>query len=212
MTHGWQSEPTDGSKGGWGSESLILSLCLLFVSVCNSFSLPIRLLVALSIPFSQALLPFLLICVSISLSLYLSIHPSIGLSCCSSIYKCTYICIYSSVYVFIRRSVLLCYLIYLILSFLIDFMLSYLISSNLISSHLIYLSVYLKWSTSAGLPQVDVHSTKTKQFFKTPSILEIDKIKNEAILWDFFQEWKVWVQTWQPRTWQRFAILKIPCL
>ena len=181
----------------FATHSLCLSVCL---SLCPSLSPKLYFLFCLFVS------------LSLSLSLYLSIHPSIGLSCCSSIYKCTYICIYSSVYVFIRRSVLLCYLIYLILSFLIDFMLSYLISSNLISSHLIYLSVYLKWSTSAGLPQVDVHSTKTKQFFKTPSILEIDKIKNEAILWDFFQEWKVWVQTWQPRTWQRFAILKIPCL
>ena len=79
------------------------------------------------------------------------------------------LCVYSPICL-----IMLSYLPYLVFSYRFYFCL---ISSHLISSHLIYLSVYLKWSTSAGLPQVDVHSTKTKQFFKTPSILEIDKVK-----------------------------------
>ena len=48
MTHGWQSEPTDGQKGGCGSESLPRSLSLspspsLSLSLCVPMSLSLSL-------------------------------------------------------------------------------------------------------------------------------------------------------------------------
>ena len=58
MTHGWQSEPTDGSKGGWGSESL--SPCL---SLFSAFRVSLTICLSLSHSFS--------IHVSICLSIYL---------------------------------------------------------------------------------------------------------------------------------------------
>ena len=54
VIHGWQREPTDGSKGGW---SVGLSICL---SVCLSI--------------------YLSVCLSIYLSVYLSIYLSTYLS------------------------------------------------------------------------------------------------------------------------------------
>ena len=58
--HGWQSEPADGPKGGWGSES---------VSLCLSLSLCLLLRVSLSL----------------SLSLVLSLSLSLSLSICLSL-------------------------------------------------------------------------------------------------------------------------------
>ena len=49
-----------------------------------------------------------------------------------------------------------------------------------------------KRSNSARLPQFfNLRTSKTKQFFETSSIFKLDNIKNEAILRDFFQKWKV---------------------
>ena len=62
MNHGWQSEPTDGSKGGW---SVGLSICL---CISLSIYLSIYLTICLSI------------CRSIDLSIYLSTYLSIYLS------------------------------------------------------------------------------------------------------------------------------------
>ena len=63
----------------------------------------------------------------------------------------------------------------------------------------IYLSIYLpiylqvwKRSYSARLPQfLNLTTSKTKQFCETSSIFEVDNIKNETILRDFLQKWKV---------------------
>ena len=59
----------------------------------------------------------------------------------------------------------------------------------------IYLSFYLqawKRSYSARLPQwLNLPTSKTQQFCKTSSIFEVGNIKNEAILRDFLQTWKV---------------------
>ena len=87
--HGWQSEPTDGSKGGWGLEPLILSLSLCFLLV--SFQLSLSVCLTLCPPMSDDLSPSLSIYVSISSSLYLSIHPSIDVSCCPFIYPFIYL-------------------------------------------------------------------------------------------------------------------------
>ena len=47
----------------------------------------------------------------------------------------------------------------------------------------VVVAVYLSICISATL--------KTKQFCETSSIFEVDNIKNEAILRDFLQKWKV---------------------
>ena len=49
-----------------------------------------------------------------------------------------------------------------------------------------------KQSNSARRPQVlNVATSKTKEFCETSSIFEVDNIKNETILRDFLQKWKV---------------------
>ena len=59
----------------------------------------------------------------------------------------------------------------------------------------VYLSFYLqawKRSYSARLPQfLNLTTSKTKQFCETSSIFDVDNIKNEAILRDFFHKWKL---------------------
>ena len=55
-------------------------------------------------------------------------------------------------------------------------------------------SPYQAWkrSNSARFPQfLSLITSKTKHFCETSSIFEVDKIKNETILWDFLQKWKV---------------------
>ena len=55
-------------------------------------------------------------------------------------------------------------------------------------------SPYQAWkrSNSGRLPQfLSLITSKTKHFCETSSIFEVDKIKNETILWDFLQKWKV---------------------
>ena len=85
----------------------------------------------------------------------------------------------------------------------------------------VYLSVYLQYwkrSSSARLPHFSKLTTsKMKQFCETSSFFELDNIRNEAILRDFFNFWtwqhqkqsnsarlsskmENWVQSWQPRT------------
>ena len=71
MRHGWQSESTDGPKGGW---SVGLSICL---SICLSTCLSIFL--------------------SMHLSIYLSVCLSICLSGCLSIYLSTCLSVYLSI-------------------------------------------------------------------------------------------------------------------
>ena len=85
VNHGWQSEPTDGSKGGW---SVRLSICLsvylpaclsLYLSVCLSVYLSTYLPIYLPIYRSINVFVHLFAHLSAYLPLYLSI-PSIGLS------------------------------------------------------------------------------------------------------------------------------------
>ena len=80
MSHGWQSEPIDGPKGGWNVDrSIYLSINL---SIYPSIYLSINLSIYLS------LYP----------SICLSIHPSICLSICPSVYLFPYLLIYLSTY------------------------------------------------------------------------------------------------------------------
>jgi len=47
-------------------------------------------------------------------------------------------------------------------------------------------------SNSVRLPQfLNLTTSKTKQFCETSSVFKVDNIKNEAILRDFLQKWKV---------------------
>jgi len=49
-----------------------------------------------------------------------------------------------------------------------------------------------KRSNSARLPQfLNLTTSKTKQFCETSSFVKVDNIKNEAILRDVLQKWKV---------------------
>ena len=59
----------------------------------------------------------------------------------------------------------------------------------------IYLSIYLQaWTRSYSARhhwKLEVESWKTKLFCETPLILELLNMKNEAILQDILQKWKV---------------------
>ena len=124
---------------------------------------------------------------SIDLSTYLPIYLSIDLS----IYLYLSLSIYLSNYVSIYRPIYL----------------------SIFLSFFIYLSVCLPVYLSTCLSA----SLKTNLFFETSSFFEVDNIKNEAILRDFFNFWtwqhqkegnsarlpskmESWVQSWQPRT------------
>ena len=52
-----------------------------------------------------------------------------------------------------------------------------------------------KCSNSARHPPFSkVTTSKTQQFCETSSIFEVDNIKNETILWDFLQTWKLFAE------------------
>ena len=120
MNHGWQSESTDGPKGGWNVELFIYPS--IFLSIHPFACLPAYL--------------------SIHLSLSASINPS---SCLST-----------------------------------------------------YLSVYLP-----------IHLSVFPSICETPSMFEVGNIKNEAILRDLLQTWKVECRA-DGRVPMRFAIFLTP--
>ena len=99
---------------------------------------------------------------------YLPIYPSIHPSICLSIYLPTYLSIDLSIYLSLSLSICLS----------------------------VYLPVYLqawKRNYSARRPQVlNLTTSKTEQFYETSSMFELDNVKNETILRDFFIFW-----TWQ---------------
>jgi len=84
VSHGWQSEPIDGPKGGWNVDRSI------YLSIYPSIFLSIHLSIYLSINLS--------IYLSLYPSIFLSIHPSICLSICPSVYLFPYLLIYLSTY------------------------------------------------------------------------------------------------------------------
>ena len=203
---GWQSQPTDGPKRGWGSESLIFSLSL---SLSSSVLYPF---ICLSANLSQCL------SVSSSLSLYLSLSLSTSL--------CLYLSILS-IYLSICLSVCLSACLPACLSYL---SLSVSISTLSLSIHSIYPSIYLfiylpiylsvylylsihlvfvserkqlcetsvkkwkltgpKWSNSARNPLKNDRA-QLQDSARLPQILKVDNIKTEAILRDFLQKKKV---------------------
>ena len=111
---------------------------------------------------------YLSICLSSYLSIYLSIHPSIHLS----IYLPRSLSVGLSIYVSICK----------------------LENQAILQDFFIFQSwQHQKRSNSARLPQyLNLTTSKTKQFCKTSSMFELDNIKNEAILRDFFifQSWQ----------------------
>ena len=117
----------------------------------------------------------------LSLSLSFSLFPSLSLT----INLPTYRSIYPSIHPSIHPSLSLCVPTYL------PIYLSFFLSVCLF----IYLPVYLQaWKPrySARLLHVSKLTTsKTKQFCETSSFFEVDNIKNERILRDFLQKWKV---------------------
>ena len=147
----------------WECLSICLSVCL---SVCLSAYLSV----------------FVSICLSIYPSIYLSFHLSVYLSAHQSTYGSTYLSVYLPVDLSICLSIYLS--VYLSISICLSIYLSVCLSICLCSRRLsIYLSIYLSICLPASL--------KTKLFCETSSTFEIDNIKNEAILRDVLQKWKV---------------------
>ena len=108
---------------------------------------------------------------SIYLSSYLSIYPILSYLILSypilsypSIYLSVYLSICLSIYLFIDLSIYRSIDLSIYLSIYLSF----------------FLFHFVNWTTS-----------KTKQFCETYSFFELDNIKNEAILEDFLQKWKV---------------------
>ena len=145
-------------------------------------------------------------CLSVCLSLYLSIYLSIYLSTYLSSYLATYLSIYLSTYLSIYLSISLCLSLYLstCLSASLKTKLFLETSSgfefdNIKNAEILrdFLNVWTrqpqKRRYSTGRPQVlNLTTPKQQQFCETFSTFELDNIKNEAILRDFFI-----FQTWQ---------------
>ena len=136
---------------------------------------------------------------SLYLSLFISIYlsASISLSISSYLYLCLSIsiCLYLSLPLSISTSIYL----YLYLSLPLSISLSLYLSICKFENEAILRDFLNFWTwqrqkrtNSAGLPQcLKLTTSKTKQFCETSSTFEIDNIKNEAILRDFLQKWKV---------------------
>ena len=125
--------------------------------------------------------PSLSVCLSVYLSIYLPIHPS------------SYLSIQLSIYLSIDRSIYLpTYLsIYLSISLSIYLPICKLGNQAILRDFFILQNWHhQKRSSSARLPQcLNFTTSKTKQFCETSSFLEVDNIKNEAILRHFFIFW-----------------------
>ena len=165
----------------------------MYLSICLSIYLTVYLSTYLSIYMSIYLTNYLSIYLPIYLStylpiylsIYLSVYPSIDLS----IYLFFYLSIYLSIYVSIYLSIYLSLSLYLCLSI-------YQSICNL--ENLAILRDVLKFwswqhqkrSNSARRPHFSTLTTsKTKQFYETSAVFELDNIQNEAILRVFFNFW-----------------------
>ena len=167
MTHGWQSESTEGLKGDW-SLSLFLSLLLSFsLFLWLSTYLPTDLSIYLSIYLSISISIYH-IYLSNYLPIYRSIYPSIHLSIYLSIYPSIYLSLSLSIYLPVYLQAWKpCHS-----TRLLHF--SKLTTSK--TQHFCETSSFLKLTTS-----------KTKQFCETSSFFEVDHIKNKAELTASYQ-------------------------
>ena len=181
LKHEWQSEHTEGSKGGW-------SVGLIYLSVCLFVCLPVYLSICLSIYLSSYLSFYLSICLPSYLSFCLSICLSICLPTCLSMHLSIYLSNFASLYVFVRfcLSVFPSFYLSIYLSICLSIYLSIHLSIDLSIYRSIYLSMpiytYLSIHPSIFLSSVSV---KTKQFCKTSPRFSMDNIKNQALLQEF---------------------------
>ena len=144
---------------------------------------------------------FLPIYLSFFLPIYLSIHPSIYL-----IYLSIYLslCISLSLYLSISVSLYLSISLSLYLSihpsiYLSNLSIHLYLSICKLENEAIVRDVLIFWtwqhqkrSKSARLPQLlSLTTSNSKLFCETSSIFQVDNIKNEAILRDVLQKWKV---------------------
>ena len=183
----WMAERTDGPKGGWGSESLHLSLSislcfLLSVSIylCQSIYLPMYLSICLSV--------YLPTCLPVYLSIYLSSYLSVYVSICLSdwtIYLSTYLSICLSIYLCIYLSVLSVYL-----SMYLSFFLSERKKNAGLSSQVEGDGSKLKQFCKASSKN-DSAQLQNEEILRDSSIFDVDNTKNEAFLRDLLQNRKV---------------------
>ena len=171
--------------------SIYLSI---YLSIYRSIDLSIYRSIYPSIHLSIYLSISLSVCLSIYLSIYLSVYRSIDLSIYRSIDLSIYLSIYPSIHLSLYLSI--CLSVYLSIYLSIYIFLSLSLSLSLSVCLSVYLPVYLqawKRSYSARLPQcLNLTTSKTKLFCETSSMFELDNVKNEAILQDFFifQSWQ----------------------
>ena len=179
LKHEWQSEHTEGSKGGW-------SVGLIYLSVCLSTCLPVYLSIYLSVQLSVFLSIYLSVCLAIYLSVFLSVYRSvylhvflcICLSICLILRLCT--SLYVSVYLSFHLSIYLSICLFVYLSIYPSIYRSIDLSIYLCLSIPIY--TYLSIHPSIFLSSVSV---RTKQFCKTSPRFSMDNIKNQALLQEF---------------------------
>ena len=173
-------------RSHWWTDRCLRSLLFLSLSVSFSDYLPtyppIYLCIYLSLSLSVSLLSLsvcLSICLSICLSAYLSIYLASYLSI-SPVYLTMYLSIYLSIYLSVCLSIYLSF--------------CKLENPAILRDFFIFQSwQHQKRSNSPRLPQcLNLATSKTKQFCETSSFSKVDNnIKNEAILRDFLQKWKV---------------------
>ena len=120
-------------------------------------------------------------------------YPSMSLS----VFLCLYLCIYLSIYRSIYRSIYLSICLSVHLSSKLSIYLPMCLSMHLFIRQV--LSPPVLRSTSWPVPRRQQNNaarlllatSKTKQFCETFSLFAVENIKNEAILRDFLQKWKV---------------------
>ena len=175
----------------WLNSSLFLSFFLpSFLACLLAFFLSFSLWLSTYLPtYLPTYLLSLSVCLSLYLSIYLPTYLSSYLSICLSIYLSTYLSIYQSINLSIYLS------IYQSIN------LSSYLSICKLENETILRDVLRFWtwqhqkrSNSMRLPQcLNLTTSKTKQFCEASSTFELNNVKNEAILRDFFMFW-----TWQP--------------
>jgi len=110
--------------------------------------------------------------VVVAVAAYRPTCMSIYLSICLSIYLSTYLSIYIYLSIYLSASLktkLFCE-----------------------TSSIFELDIMKKRCNSARLPHfLNLTTSKTRQFCETSSIFEVDNVKNDTILRDFLQKWKV---------------------
>ena len=158
--------------------------------------LPIYLSIYLPV-YLSALSMFLSICPSVHLSICPSVHPSIHPSTHPPIHPSTHPPIHPPTHPSIHPSISPCLSVNLSI-YLMQCSLSVYPSIHLSMPPPVHLSVYSKVEVGSSktkqvceIHKMQAHSSETTKFCGTFSIFEVDSIKNEAILRDFLQKWKV---------------------